>query len=354
MRDAKQHHLVAKKSDLTPASMQEIALRYRELLIEHRVPVVDDPWEQLHACIDMVIRSWDSAKARAYRGAMKIADEWGTAVIVQAMVLGNLGPRSGTGVVLTCEPRRRGPEVALHGDFVVQGQGDDVVSGLVETFPITEQQRRTEATGATVSLENDFPCVYETLLQHARTMVTDHGMFHQEIEFTFEGDRAEDLYMLQTRDVVRAEPRDMRAFRSSDELAAARAATGIGAGGGALCGRVAHTGADISALRRQHPGDPIILLRPDTVPDDIPLLLQVDGMVTGIGGATSHAAVVAQWLGRTCVVGCRSLQVHEELGRSTLAGTSVATGDSLSIDGNDGSIYFGHHPTTLLRLQRGG
>ena len=283
---------------------------------------------------------------------MQVAEEWGTAVIVQSMVYGNLHERSGTGVVLTCEPRQTSQDVCLYGDFVVQGQGDDVVAGLVETFPITEEQRLSESKATSVSLERNFPGIYEALARHARTLIEEIGMFHQEIEFTFESDEPADLYILQTRDTVLSQAPSVLAFVPSEALEGSKLATGIGAGGGALSGRVAHTAADIATLRERFPDDPIILLRPDTVPDDIPLVLQADGMLTALGGATSHAAVVAQRLGRTCVVGCRQLEVHDEEGRSILAGRAIETGDFLSVSGNNGSIYLGRHPSTLVRRRR--
>ena len=143
-------------------------------------------------------------------------------------------------------------------------------------------------------------------------------MFHQEIEFTFESDQPEDLYILQTRDTVMSQLSSVSAFVPSEELEQAKLATGIGAAGGALSGRVAHTAEDIAELRRRFPEDPIILLRPDTVPDDVPLILQANGMVTARGGATSHAAVAAQRIGRTCVVGCRQPDVRDESRRSEL------------------------------------
>jgi pyruvate,orthophosphate dikinase len=180
-------------------------------------------------------------------------------------------------------------------------------------------------------------------------LIDEQGMFPQEIEFTFESDDPADLYILQTRDTVMAGVAAVPAFVPSEALENAKLATGIGTGGGALCGRVAHTAADIADLKRRFPGDPVILLRPDTVPDDIGLVLQADGMVTALGGATSHAAVAAQRLGRTCVVGCRELSVYEEERHSVLAGRAIASGDLLSINGRDGSIYLGRHPATSVR-----
>jgi pyruvate,orthophosphate dikinase len=132
----------------------------------------------------------------------------------------------------------------------------------------------------------------------------------------------------------------------------AKLASGIGAAGGALSGRIAHTAEDIQSLRVRFPRDPIILLRPDTVPDDIPLIVQVDGIVTARGGATSHAAVVAQQLGRACVVACRELQVYEEESRSILHGRALETGEFLSINGIDGSVYFGQHSSTMVQRRR--
>jgi pyruvate,orthophosphate dikinase len=351
MREAKQEFGVEKKAHLPAENMKRVALRYRDLVLDRGIEILEDPFEQLFACVGLVLRSWDSDMARMYRGELRIAEEWGTAVIVQRMVFGNLHERSGTGVVMTRDPRASG-DVRLYGDFIVQGQGDDVVSGLVETFPITEEQRRAESKRATLSLEKDFPDIYRAMRAHARTLVHDQGMFHQEIEFTFESEDPADLYILQTRDTVMAQVSSVPAFLPSEALEAARLANGIGAGGGALSGRVAHTAADIAELRRRFPGDPVILLRPDTVPDDIPLILQADGMVTARGGATSHAAVAALRLGRTCVVGCRELSVDEGRGRSSLSGRSIAMGDLLSINGMDGSIYLGSHASTMVRRQR--
>jgi pyruvate,orthophosphate dikinase len=352
MRENKQAVGVAKKSDMTPEQMRTLALQYRDFVIERGIQIAEDPYEQLDVTIDLVLASWHSATAKSYRRAVKIAEEWGTAVVVQNMVYGNLNDRSGTGVVLTCDPRRAFGDVRLYGDFIVQGQGDDVVSGLVETFPISERQRLGESKSAEVSLEKDFPRVYEALYEHANSLIRDHGLFHQEIEFTFENDEPSGLFILQTRDAVVSQSTTVPAFVPSEELEQAKVANGIGVAGGALSGRVAHTAADISEIRLRYPEDPILLLRPDTVPDDIPLILQADGMVTAIGGATSHAALVAQRLGRTCVVGCRQLEVDDGRNRSQLGGQTIETGDYISINGSDGSVYLGKHPSTTVRKQR--
>jgi pyruvate,orthophosphate dikinase len=343
---------VEKKAQLAPAQMRALALRYREFVEDRGIPLVDEPFEQLLSCVDLVLRSWDADRARVYRSELGIAEQWGMAVIVQSMVYGNLHERSGTGVVLTCDPRRSSQDVRLYGDFAVQAQGDDVVGGLVETLPISEEQRRSGGAGAARSLERDFPEIYRALLRHASHLVRDLGMFHQEIEFTFESEDPADLYILQSRDTVMSKVAAVAAFVPTPALEQAKLASGIGAGGGALAGRVAHTAADVAVLRARFPEDPIILLRPDTVPDDIPLIVQVDGMVTARGGSTSHAALAAQRLGRVCVVGCSELQVDESAGRSTLAGRPLASGDFVSINGLDGSVYAGRHPAALVRRQR--
>ena len=202
MADAKRRHGVPKKALLEPLQMQELAQRYRALLDDHGLQVVDDPFEQLLACIGLVHRSWHSEHARLYRRALHIAEEWETGVLVQKMVFGNLDVGAGTGVLLTRHPRHESGSREPYGDFVVQGQGDDVVAGLVETHPITESQRRREATHSPLSLERDFPAIYGELAAMARTLVQDHGMNHQEIEFTFESPRPADLFILQTRDTV--------------------------------------------------------------------------------------------------------------------------------------------------------
>ncbi|MDH5566726.1 MAG: PEP-utilizing enzyme [Myxococcales bacterium] len=353
MRDAKARAGARKKSQLAGDQMRELALRYRRLVQDAGVPIIDDPFEQLLACVHLVLDSWSSEKARLYRRELHIAEEWGTAVIVQSMVYGNLHERAGTGVVFTCDPRRSAPGIHLYGDFTNQAQGDDIVSGLVETFSISEDQRRSESKDSPISLEKNFPQIYAALKQHAHTLIYDQGMFHQEIEFTFESENPADLYLLQTRDLALSEGGEVAAFIPEESLESSLLATGIGAGTGALCGRCAHSNAEIDQLLAQHPSDPIILLRPDTVPDDLPLIMRVAGMVTALGGATSHAALAAQRLGRVCVVGCRQLEVDEGRGRSTLAGHTIKTGDFLSINGSDGSIYIGHHPTVMVRRETG-
>ena len=351
MRDAKRRAGVAKKAEFASHQMAELALEYRSLLHAAALDLVDDPWEQLLACIERVHGSWRAEGPRLYRRELGISDDWGTAVVVQAMVFGNLGTRSGTGVMLTRAPDGEPDVVEPHGDFVIQGQGDDVVGGVVDVFPISERQRLSEPGGGTVSLERDFPEIHAALTEVAHALVEERGMNHQEVEFTFESERRADLYLLQTRDVVVAPTSLVVAFVPGEALDAAHIATGIGVGGSALSGRAAHVAADVERLHAAFPGEAIILLRPDTVPDDIPLVLRVNGVLTAVGGATSHAAVAAKRLGKTCVVGTRTLRVNEGAGLSRIGGRTVRTGDAISISGIDGRVYLGAHPVAEVRVR---
>lgn len=350
---AKRRLGVAHKAHLPAGAMHALALDYRRLVQDSGVTVEDDPYRQLARCIDLVHDSWDEDAARLYRQELHISDAWGTAVIVQAMVFGNLDTTSGSGVLLTDQPERSADVVSLSGDFAIQSQGDDVVGGLVETHPITELQRRREARATGRSLEKDFPAIYRTLLRVARTLVAEQGMNHQEIEFTFESPDPSDLYLLQTRDTVVSTRGEIPAFVPSAALEAARVAHGIGVSGGAMSGRIACTMTQIEDVRTRFPGVPVILLRPDTVPDDIGLVLASDGMLTALGGATSHAAVAAKRLGKTCVVGCRALDVDEHAGRATLAGRVLSAGDELSISGLDGTVYRDAHPAAMVGVEGG-
>lgn len=334
------------KRELAPDQMRELAYAYKKLVEKMGIEVPEDPWEQLQTAVYQVLGSWDSDIARLYRQTMKIAEEWGTAVVVQKMVFGNLDSESGTGVVFTRSPKKTEPAVSLFGDYTVCAQGEDVVAGLVETWPISELQRQTENPKAEVSLEKEFPGIYLRLKEIAEDLIYKRGFNHQEIEFTFEGPEPESLYILQARDIVAPEQENFQCFVPTPELEASLLGAGVGVGGGALCGVAVHKAEEVGLLRRKYPGIPLILLRPDTVPDDIEMILKVDGILTARGGSTSHAAVTAYRLGKTCVVGCRQLQVNERVARSSIGEHTIQSGDWLAIDGRSGFIYKGRHKTT--------
>jgi pyruvate,orthophosphate dikinase len=166
----------------------------------------------------------------------------------------------------------------------------------------------------------------------------------QEIEFTFESASGEDLYVLQKRPMVHEQQDDAPYFDASSPLFGPTVAVGMGVSGGAYSGRVAIDMQQIDKLLEQAPDDPILLLRPDTVPEDIAMITRVSGLLTARGGATSHAAVTAKRLGKTAVVDCRALEVLEHSGIARLAGVELRAGDWLSIDGRTGNMFLGCVP----------
>lgn len=349
MNSFKQRYGVARKLEFTPEQMRDLAAAYRTAARDHGVVFVDDPFEALMSCILKVVSSWDAADPTLYREYTNIAEEWGTAVICQRMVFGNLGPSSGAGVAFTANPLQpySHHQVRLFGDFAVGTQGEDLVGGLVFPLPISENQRRGSPSYADDgdSLESLFPDIYDGLLTFARSVSTGPNADAQEIEFTFESPARKDLYLLQQRPVVPESRRtalryvDATAPESRRPLAFA-----MGVSGGAYIGRVAITATDVARLKAEHPDGPIILVRPDTVPEDLELITQVDGLLTARGGVTSHAAVTAKRLGKTAAVGCHTLTVREQEGCLELAGQEVSVGDWLTIDGRSGNIFLGRAP----------
>ncbi|HWQ77531.1 MAG TPA: PEP/pyruvate-binding domain-containing protein [Anaerovoracaceae bacterium] len=334
------------KIQFSPEQMKETCKEYEKILNEHGVRIEKDPYVQLKKAILSVIDSWSLESAAYYRNHLQIADEWGTAVVVQKMILGNLSPNSGTGVVFTNSPFNGKSGINLYGDFAVCSQGEDVVSGLVNTLPITEKQRKQYSSDSSISLESAFPDIYEKLLSIAREMIERYGYTHQEIEFTFESEHPDSLYILQTRNQHRKKQEALSRFVPAPERMTL-IGSGIGVSGGALSGTLAFDMGDIQRIRKEYPLDKIILVRPDTVPDDIPLIFNCDGLITAKGGATSHAAVTAAGLGKVCIVSCKSLIVDDVGKRCALNGGNYVPGDKLSIDGNSGLIYEGSYEVRI-------
>jgi pyruvate,orthophosphate dikinase len=347
----KQKLQVKQKQEFEPADMRLIALAYKEVLEAHHIRFVEDLFEQLIQTIDMVFASWSSERAFVYRRHLQFSDNWGTAVIVQEMVYGNLNDQSGTGVVFTQNPHRERPGVHLYGDFNMRSQGEDIVAGLVKPAPVSETQRR-QADISRLSLQISYPEIYKRIHSIATELTENLGYSPQEIEFTFESEKAEDLYILQVRDQDLRFELETNAFVSTPETMEL-AGRGIGIGGGALNGLAAFDEEDLEQLRLTHPESPLILIRPDTVPDDIGMIFNCDGLITARGGATSHAAVTAVRLGKTCVVNCNSLLVDENNKQCELDGKLVKSGDQISIDGSLGNIYMGHYPIEKSNLTTG-
>jgi len=270
---------------------------------------------------------------------MGISSDWGTAVTVQAMIFGNLSQQAGSGVFFTHNPRWSEDKIVLWGDFALGNQGEDVVSGLVETLPINQRQAEIENRSASITLETTFPEIYQQLYESAQTLINIHGYSPQEMEFTFEGPEKTDLFFLQSRDMVMRERPQSPGLDLSVAPQMQFIGRGIGVSGGGMKGRIVFSLDEINLWRKKEPGTPLILLRGDTVPDDIREIFEADGLLTARGGSTSHAAIVAHQLNKTCIVGCEEMVCREHEKTCTLGQIVLKSGEWICIDGLAGSIY---------------
>jgi pyruvate,orthophosphate dikinase len=329
------------KRGFSGEQMQQMAMAYRQRVLEEGYAVPENPIDQLHKTIQLVFSSWETEKARTYRQIMGISDDWGTAVTVQEMIFGNLGPNSGTGVIFTHNPRWSGDTLNLWGDFTIGNQGEDVVSGLVATLPISIKQQDIEMRDTDITLESHFPEIYKAIKDWANLLIYKKGWSPQEIEFTFEQPSLGSVYILQTRDMAIRERKRVLTFAIPEKQKAQLLGNGIGVAGGAMSGRVVFNLEEIDHWRRREPDCSLILLRGDTVPDDIKEIHAADGLLTARGGVTSHASVVAHRLGKTCVVGCADLVCNERDSTGQFYDIIVRSGDYISIDGRGGAVYQG-------------
>ncbi|GIJ42118.1 pyruvate, phosphate dikinase [Micromonospora andamanensis] len=307
------------------------------------------PHEQLYLAIRAVFESWNASRAVLYRRREHIPDDLGTAVNVMAMVFGNLGPDSGTGVAFTRDPATGAPGV--YGDYLSDAQGEDVVAGVRNTVGLDELSRIDPASYRRLT------GIMTTLERHYRDLC--------DVEFTIERGR---LWMLQTRVgkrtpaaafVIAAQLADEGLISWDEALTRVSGAqlaklmfptfdpeatpeplaTGVGASPGAAAGRVVFDSAAATAA-----DEPVILVRRETNPDDLPGMIAAAGILTARGGKTSHAAVVARGMGRTCVCGAEALEIDPERGEFHVDGRTVRAGDLISIDGTTGRIYLGEVP----------
>ena len=342
---------VKQKMEFKASEMRELAYSYKHILEEKGVELEQDPFKQIIGCVNMVFESWNSERALAYRRHLGISENWGTAVIVQQMIFGNLSEVSGTGVVFTQNPHRERPGVHLYGDFTMRSQGEDIVGGLVKPLPIGETQRKA-ANLEGPSMQTALPEIYKKIYAIAKELTEDLGYSPQEMEFTFESDKPEDFHILQIRDQDLKLEDEMNAFvQAPDEMN--QIGRGMGIGGGAMNGLVAFNEDDIKTLREQHHDQQVILVRPDTVPDDIGMIFNCDGLLTARGGATSHAAVTAVRLGKVCVVSCIELEVNDEKHCGELNGHKLQAGTEIAIDGNLGLVYLGHYQMEKMKMGKG-
>ncbi|MFH1933788.1 MAG: PEP/pyruvate-binding domain-containing protein [Pseudomonadota bacterium] len=339
--DFKQRLGVPYKKDFTGQQMRDITLAYKALIQDSGIEIELSPISQLHVAIQKVFDSWKTPKAETYRRIMGISDDWGTAVTVQAMVFGNFSSESGAGVFFTHNPRWSGDMLTLWGDFSPGNQGEDVVSGLVSTYPISIKQAEIENRQKDTSLEISFPAIYQTMRDWANDLFYERHWSPQEMEFTFESPDTEDLYCLQTRDMVIRERKKVYSFDTAQEKHVKFLGHGIGVSGGAMTGRIVFTLEEIQHWRKAEPETSLIIVRGDTVPDDIREIHEADGLLTARGGSTSHAAIVAHRLGKTCVVGCANMVCMERQRTCSFNKELLKSGDWVSIDGLEGSVYPG-------------
>ena len=345
----KELYKVKEKKTFSNEQMKAIALSYKDQLSKYGVKLEERPFEQLIQAIIFVFQSWYNKRAQIYRKKLQIAEEWGTAVIVQEMVFGNINSESGTGVIFTKVPFEKSSEIVLYGDFNRRSQGEDIVSGLVHTMPVSEFQNRKSLHLRRDSLEEQFPKIYQELLRLAKELVYKRGYEHQEIEFTFKSKNKKDLYILQTRNYNLQNKETIPVF-ADPAIHTSLVGAGIGIGRGAMNGIVAFDMEDLKMLSKKYPQNNKILIRPDTVPDDIAMIFKCEGLLTARGGVTSHAAVTAAQLGKTCIVNCRQLIVMEKEKKCVINKAEFRAGDEIAIDAHLGNIYKGNYPISSEQI----
>jgi pyruvate,orthophosphate dikinase len=350
-------------TDLTADDWAELTERYKTRVMEERgVPFPQDPYEQLWGAIGAVFGSWMNQRAITYRKLHNLPESWGTAVNVQAMVFGNMGDTSATGVAFTRNPSTG--EKKLYGEFLINAQGEDVVAGIRTPQEISEAARQ-EAGSDKPSMEKTLPKayaelkrIYNTLERHYRDM--------QDLEFTVEQGK---LWMLQTRNgkrtakaalriavelaneglisrneaVLRVEPLtlDQLLHPTIDPRAHRKViATGLPASPGAASGEIVFS-SDEAAQIKSDGGRKVILVRVETSPEDIHGMHAAEGILTTRGGMTSHAAVVARGMGKPCVSGAGSIRVDYAAKTMTAGGQTFKQGDYITVDGSIGQVLAG-------------
>jgi len=354
-------------TDLTVDMLKAVVADYKKLYKQELgVEFPEDVWDQLAQAVEAVFHSWFGPNATTYRRINKLSDEWGTAVNICTMVFGNMGEDSGTGVAFTRDPNTG--ENVLYGEYLQNAQGEDVVAGIRTPFKIAELERLQ-------------PTIYQQFLSTAQ-MLEKHYRDAQDLEFTVERGT---LYMLQTRSAKRTaraavkiavdqaneglisreeavmrvtcEQVDVMMHPSFDskskEKAIARGdliATGLNASPGAATGAAVFDAK--RAAERAGKGEAVVLVRPETSPDDVGGMLVSKGILTQRGGATSHAAVVARGSNLPCVAGCEKISVDEEKALLTVDGRTVREGDVVSIDGTTGEVFVGAIPTMDVDFAR--
>ncbi len=351
MTHARQSAGVQHDNELNVEQMRAVVDASLAVYPEHGVEFPLDPWEQLRLAVLAVFNSWNTERAVAYREAEGISHDLGTAANVQAMVFGNLGDTSASGVAFTRDPSTGAP--GLFGEYLINAQGEDVVAGIRTPFPIEEM---AQAPG--------FEAAYQELLTIAGKLET-HYREMQDLEFTVERSK---LYMLQTRTgkrtadaaariavemveqglidpktaVSRVEPDQIERLlhpRIDDRESLEVIARGLPASPGAVTGRLVFTSED--AVYQGRVGVSVILVRPETSADDFPGINAAVGVLTARGGMTSHAAVVARGMGKPAVTGCADLDIDVKAGVLKVNGHELSSHDLITIDGATGRVILG-------------
>jgi len=356
--EAKKKKGVKLDTELDANDLKEIVEEYKKLYRKHGKEFPQDPWDQLWKAIDAVFGSWMNERAIKYREihGIKEGDLLGTAVNIVAMVFGNMGEDSGTGVAFTRNPSTG--EKKYYGEFLPNAQGEDVVAGIRTPLPLDE-------------LKNRMPDVYEQLVQVFETL-EKHYKDMQDVEFTIERKK---LYLLQTRTgkrtaqaavriavdmvnegiitkkeaVMRVTPEQVEqllhpTFDPAERAKAKVIAKGLPASPGAATGRVFF---DPKTAEEEAQNAPVLLVRPETSPEDIGGMAASQGILTARGGMTSHAAVVARGMGKPCVVGCEEIGIDEEAKLFRVGDVEVKEGEWISIDGSTGEVMLGKIPTIV-------
>src|SRR3954466_3955854 len=352
-------------TDLTGDDWVELVGKYKDAVArETGNDFPQDPHAQLWGAIGAVFSSWMNARAVTYRRLHDIPESWGTAVNVQAMVFGNMGETSATGVAFTRNPSTG--ESKLYGEFLINAQGEDVVAGIRTPQDITEYARQ-ESGSDKPSMERAMPEAFNELTR-IYTLLEKHYRDMQDMEFTVERGK---LWMLQTRNgkrtakaalriavelaneglisksdaVLRVEPASLdQLLHPTIDPAATRdvIATGLPASPGAASGEIVFSSEDAAKL--QADGRKVILVRIETSPEDIHGMHAAEGILTTRGGMTSHAAVVARGMGKPCVSGCGSVRVDYGRGTMSIGSRTFKTGDIITIDGSVGQVLAGRMP----------
>jgi len=348
-----------KDTDLKTDDLRDIIAAEKQIILAEQHAIPEDPYEQLRVAIAAVFNSWMGRRAVDYRRINRIPDSLGTAVNVQAMVFGNMGEESGTGVAFTRNPSTG--EKQLYGEYLLNAQGEDVVAGIRTPHPISELNKELP------QVYTQFASIAELLEKHYRDM--------QDVEFTIERGK---LWMLQTRTGKRSGAAAVRiAVDMAQEKLIDRAmaiqrvspeqidqllhptvdprtnapvlAVGLPASPGAAQGQVVFSPDEAEELARE--GAKLVLVRQETSPDDFHGMVAAQAIVTARGGMTSHAAVVARGMGKTCVSGANALEIDYGQQQFTVNGTVVTKGDWITVDGSTGRIFLGQVPTVQPTLR---